>query len=30
MTGAHEPEKIEEARELAWSMETWRKENTDG
>lgn len=24
MTGAHEPEKIEEARELAWTMETWR------
>jgi hypothetical protein len=30
MTGAHEPEKIEEARDLAEIMETWRQENTDG
>jgi hypothetical protein len=29
MTGAHESEKIEEARDLAWKMETWRKENTE-
>ena len=30
MTGAHEPEKIQEARELAEIMESWRQENTDG
>jgi hypothetical protein len=30
MTGAHEPEKIQEARQLAEIMETWRQENTDG
>ncbi len=29
MTGAHEPEKIQEARELAEIMESWRQENTD-
>lgn len=30
MTGAHEPEKIQEARQLAEIMESWRQENTDG
>lgn len=29
MTNAHEPEKIQEARMLAESMENWRKENED-